>query len=81
MVGHHAEPVTKGRARPLRLKRSRDDDDDDDDDDGDDDDYDEETPGIYPGERTKKKTDRAGDPTHYEGGGDDTAEKYTSIDF
>ena len=63
-----------------------DDDDDaadavDDDDDGDDDDYDEATPGIYPGERTKKKTDRAGDPTHYEGGGTDTAEKCTSNDI
>ena len=46
-----------------------------------DDDYDEETPGIYPGERTKKKTDRAGDPTHYEGGGTDTAEKCTSNDI
>ena len=58
-----------------------DDADDDDDDDGDDGDYDEETPGIYPGERTKKKTDRAGDPTHYEGGGTDTAEKCTSNDI
>ena len=54
---------------------------DDDDDGGDDDDCDEETPGIYPGERTKKKTDRAGDPTHYEGGGTDTAEKCTSKDI
>ena len=46
-----------------------------------DEDYDEETPGIDPGERTKKKTDRAGDPTHYEGGGTDTAEKCTSNDI
>ena len=58
-----------------------DDADDDDDDDGDDGDYDEETPGIYPGERTKKKTDRAGDPTHYEGGGTDAAEMCTSNDI
>ena len=35
----------------------------------------------YTRERTNKKTDRAGDPTHYEGGGDDTAEKYASNDF
>ena len=39
------------------------------------------TPGYTRGRGRRKKTDRAGDPTHYEGGGDDTAEKHTSIDF